>query len=206
MSYEWAGFSPFASVFWAGVTIGSTQILIELKDGFSPYGYSIYDAMAGTLGGFYAMGKRYIPAMQYVDYKFSYFPNSSVYQDNLKKNGGEVLEDGRKTGNGVSVDDYYNQTHWTSFKVAKMLPSGAREYYPEWLAFAFGMGVDDYLHYEYYFSLDYDFEAILKPKQTWVKNLATLLNLVKFPAPAIRLGSNAKFFPLHPWYGFSVRI
>ncbi|MDR0516075.1 MAG: hypothetical protein LBH25_03425, partial [Fibromonadaceae bacterium] len=27
MSYEWAGFSPFASVFWAGVTIGSTQIL-----------------------------------------------------------------------------------------------------------------------------------------------------------------------------------
>jgi hypothetical protein len=204
MSYDWAGLSPFASSLWAGVTVSFTQIMIEFKDGFSPYGYSVWDAAAGTLGGFYAMGKRYIPAMQYIDYKFVYWPNSSEYWDVYKKRG--------KTG--IWFDDYYggNQTHWLSFKVAKMLPSEAREYYPQWLALAFGWGLHgaytdeegwDKIGYGYYISIDYDMEAIFHPKKTWSKNLIAILNHIKFPAPTIRLHPNAKFFPLHPWYGFS---
>jgi len=207
MSYDWAGMAPFASTLWAGITVGFTQILIEFKDGFSPYGYSVWDAAAGTLGGFYAMGKRFIPAMQYVDYKFAYWPNSSGYWDDHRKRG----------ETGIWFDDYYggNQTHWLSFKVAKMLPSEAREYYPEWLAFAFGWGLYeafiygpgwDKIRYGYYISLDYDFEAIFHPQKTWSRNLIIILNHIKFPAPAIRIHPDAKFFPLHPWYGFSVNF
>jgi len=204
MSYDWAGLSPFASTLWAGITVGATQIIIEFKDGFSPYGYSVWDAMAGTLGGFYAMGKMYIPAMQYVDYKFAYWPNSSAYWDYHKE----------KKETGIWFDDYYggNQTHWLSFKVAKMLPE--KNFYPEWLALAFGIGLyDEYvggepgwdkIRYEYYISLDYDFDAIFHPQKTWSKNLITILNHIKFPAPAIRLHPSAKFFPLHPWQGFYV--
>jgi hypothetical protein len=208
MSYDWAGLEPFASTLCAGITVGFTQILIEFKDGFSPYGYSVWDAVAGTLGGFYAMGKRFVPAMQYVDYKFTYWPNSSGYWDEHRRQG--------KTG--IWFDDYYggNQTHWLSFKVAKMLPSEAREYYPEWLAFAFGWGLHDVyvggglgwdkIRYGYYISLDYDFEAVFRPQKTWSKNLVTILNHVKFPAPAVRLHPDAKLFPLHPWYGFGVNF
>jgi len=207
MSYDWAGLDPFASTLWAGITVGFTQVVIEFKDGFSPYGYSVWDAAAGTLGGFYAMGKRFIPAMQYVDYKFSYWPNSSEYWDEYRREG--------KTG--IWFDDYYggNQTHWLSFKVAKMLPKEAREYYPGWLAFAFGWGLHDAyissegwdkIRYGYYVSLDYDFEAIFHPQKTWSKNLIAILNHIKFPAPAIRLHPDAKFFPLHPMYGFSVGL
>jgi len=208
MSYDWAGMDPFASTLWAGITVGVTQIIIEFKDGFSPYGYSIWDAVAGTLGGFYAMGKRFVPAMQYVDYKFSYWPNSSGYWDEHRKQG--------KTG--IWFDDYYggNQTHWLSFKVAKMLPSEAGEFYPEWLALAFGWGLHDpyvggepgwdKIRYGYYFSIDYDFNAIFRPQKTWSKNLIAILNRIKFPAPAVRLHPDAKFFPLHPWYGFSVNF
>jgi hypothetical protein len=118
-------------------------------------------------------------------------------------------------GNGVFVDDYYggNQTHWLSFKVGKMLPSGARDYYPQWLAFAFGWGINDWRfkpehgsksRYEFYFSPDYDLEAIFHPQKTWSKNVVRVLNTVKFPAPAVRFGREPKFFPLHPWYGFAV--
>jgi len=207
MSYDWAGLSPFASALWAGTTVGITQIIIEFKDGFSPYGYSVWDALAGTLGGFYAMGKRFIPAMQYVDYKFTYWPNSSGYWDVHRKRG----------ETGIWFDDYYggNQTHWLSFKVAKMLPNKAAEYYPEWLAFAFGWGlyeayIDgpgwDKIRYGYYISFDYDFEAIFRPQKTWSKNLITILNHIKFPAPAVRLHPDAKLFPIHPWYGFSVNF
>ncbi len=210
MSYDWVGMSPFASTLWAGITLGFTQVLIEFKDGFSPYGYSVWDAVAGTLGGFYAMGKRFVPAMQYIDYKFAYWRNNRDYW----KVGGEDKGGSLTGGNGVWVDDYYggNQTHWLSFKVSKMLPAGARDYYPEWLAFAFGWGIDakrfdpkyERSRYEFYFSPDYDLEAIFRPQKTWSKNLVTVFNHVKFPAPAVRIYPKAKFFPLHPWYGFSV--
>ena len=216
MSYDWVGMSPFASTLWAGITLGFTQIAVEFKDGFTPYGYSIYDAMAGTLGGFYAMGKRFIPAMQYVDYKWTYWPNYSGYWDDVRKQGGE-MQGGKLTGgDGVFVDDYYggNQTHWLSFKVAKMLPESAKTNYPQWLAFAFGLGIDDgrfaaenhKSRYEFYASLDYDLEAIFNPQKTWSKNLVKMLNFVKFPAPAVRFGGRdgAKFFPFHPWNGFYV--
>jgi len=196
MSYDWAGMNSFASTLWASITVGFTQIFIEFKDGFSPYGYSVWDAAAGTLGGLYAMGKRFIPAMQYVDYKFSYWPNSSEYWDVYRREG--------KTG--IWFDDYYggNQTHWLSFKIEKISP----------LALAFGWGLYDVyvggpcdrIRYGYYISLDYDFDAIFHPKKTWSKNLITILNHIKFPAPTIRLYPDAKFFPLHPMYGFSVNL
>jgi len=196
MSYDWAGLNTFASALWAGITVGSTQIIIEFKDGFSPYGYSVWDALAGTLGGFYAMGKRFIPAMQYVDYKFAYWPNSSGYWDWHRKKG----------ETGIWFDDYYggNQTHWLSFKIAKMSP----------FALAIGLGLYDAyvgsepgwdkIRHDYYISLDYDFNAIFHPQKTWSKNLITILNHIKFPAPALRLHPSAKFFPLHPWQGFYV--
>jgi hypothetical protein len=216
MSYDWVGMSPFASTLWAGITLGFTQILIEFKDGFSPYGYSVWDAVAGTLGGFYAMGKRFIPVMQYVDYKFVYWRNNREYW----KMDGEDKGGSLTGGNGVWVDDYYggNQTHWLSFKLGKMLPAATRDYYPAWLAFAFGWGIDDRRfdgslppeqrrsRYEFYFSPDYDLEAVFRPQKIWSKNLVTILNHIKFPAPAVRLYPNAKFFPLHPWYGFSVNL
>jgi len=216
MSYDWVGMSPFASVLWAGITLGVTQIAVEFKDGFSPYGFSIYDAMAGTLGGFYAMGKRFVPAMQYVDYKWAYWSNYSGYWDSVRQHGGEGMGGKWTGGNGVFVDDYYggNQTHWLSFKVAKMLPESAKTNYPQWLAFAFGWGIDEGYYiaergrssYEYYVSLDYDLEAVFNPQKTWSKNLVKMLNFVKFPAPAVRFGgrNSTKFFPLHPWHGFYV--
>jgi len=198
MSYDWAGMTPFASALWAGITVGFTQIFIEFKDGFSPYGYSVWDAATGTLGGFYAMGKRFIPAMQYVDYKFTYWPNSREYWDRSREKG----------ETGIWFDDYYggNQTHWLSFKFPQISP----------LALALGWGLHDVyvsdeqgwdkIRYGYYVSLDYDFEAIFHPQKTWSKNLIIILNHIKFPAPTIRLHPDAKFFPLHPMYGFSVNL
>jgi len=206
MSYDWVGMSPFASTFWAGITLGLTQIAIEFKDGFSPYGYSKWDAVAGTLGGFYAMGKRFIPAMQYVDYKFVYWRNNKEYW----KLDGEDKGGSLTGGDGVWVDDYYggNQTHWLSFKVGKFMP-----HYMEWFAFAFGWGIDDKRfdsnygrsRYEYYISPDYDLEAIFRPQETWSKNLVTILNHVKWPAPVLRFYPKPKLFPIHPLgFGFNV--
>jgi hypothetical protein len=205
-AYDWVGFSPFYAAFWAAVTVGFTQIAVELKDGFSPYGFSVLDAVSGTLGGLYAMGKRFVPAFAYVDYKLAYWPTSrKYYWDEVKKNPKEE---------GVFTDDYPNYSHWISFKIEKMLPSAAKPYWPGFLGLAFGWAMDckQYTHpgndggYEYYLSLDYDLEAIFNPSSTWGKNLLAVINHIKFPAPAIRFGENARFFPLHPTYGFAVNL
>jgi hypothetical protein len=204
-SFDWAGLSPFASTLCAGMAFGFTQVLVEFKDGLAPYGYSAWDATAGTLGGFYAMGKRFVPAMKYVDYKWAYWINSNKYWDEVEKSGGELMNGKFTGGEGVFVDDYVNQTHWLSFKVAKMLPDGITNY-PEWLAFAIGIGIDETKYeqrykkyiFEYYAALDYDLEAIFKPQKTWSKNLFMVLNHFKLPAPAYRFGHNSKFFLFFP--------
>jgi len=195
-AYDWVGFSPFYATFWAAMTVAFTQIVVELKDGFSPYGYSVWDATSGTLGGLYAMGKRFLPAFSYIDYKFTYWPSKKDYWD-------EVKNDPKKQG--VFTDDYPNQSHWLSFKIEKILPSAARPYWPGFLDLAFGWAINQ-SSYEYYLSFDYDLEAIFNPSKTWSKNLLAVINHIKFPAPAVRFGENAKFFPLHPMYGFSVNI
>ena len=63
-----------------------------------------------------------------------------------------------------------------------MLPVKARTYYPEWLAFAFGLSIDEGRfthsknggfkkgHYEIYFALDYDLEAF-KPHSRLARTL-----------------------------------
>ena len=133
--YRWAGISEFYSYLFAGFSAMATHIAIDVKDGYSPeWGFSIFDVLSGTLGGFLPMAERYIPVFKYVDLKWSYWINTKAYY--------------RQSKTGVFTDDYCNQTFWASFKVYRMLPKAAREYYPSWLAIAAGLSIDEgvFLH------------------------------------------------------------
>lgn len=200
--YHWAGFSESTSYLMAGSSAFLTHVAIDIKDGFSPqWGFSIFDVMSGTLGGFYPMAKRYVPIFKYFDLKMSYWVNSHAYYNS--------------SDTGVATDDYVNQTYWCSFKIYRMLPYAARRYYPEWLAFAVGLSIDDGVYeinpethrhmyhykdvgkYEVYLALDYDFEAF-RPHQLWARNLVKALNYFKFPAPTLQVYPEVKFFLLYP--------
>ena len=116
-AYYWAGASEFSSYLFAGLSAMATHVAIDVKDGFAPlWGFSIFDVLSGTLGGFYPMMERYIPVFKYVDLKWSYWINSHAYYNQSKT--------------GVFTDDYVNQTFWASFKPYRMLPESLRHYYP----------------------------------------------------------------------------
>lgn len=194
--YHWAGISEFNSYLLAGTSAMLTHVAIDVKDGFSPeWGFSIFDVLAGSLGGFYPMAKRYVPWFKYIDLKWSYWINSDVYYEN--------------TDTGVFTDDYPNHTYWCSFKIYRMLPYGARKYYPEWLALAAGLSIDDVIFhrgmgkhpkggsYEVYLALDYDLEAF-HPHKWWSRKLVTALNYIKWPAPTIQVYPDVKFFLTYP--------
>ncbi|MBO7512370.1 MAG: DUF2279 domain-containing protein, partial [Fibrobacter sp.] len=153
--YRWAGISEFYSYLFAGLSAFATHVAIDVKDGYSPeWGFSIFDVLSGTLGGFLPMAERYVPVFKYVDLKWSYWINTKAYY--------------RQSKTGVFTDDYCNQTFWASFKVYRMLPKAARQYYPSWLAIAAGLSIDEGVflhdknitpHREVYIALDYDLEA-----------------------------------------------
>ncbi|MCF0222026.1 MAG: DUF2279 domain-containing protein [Fibrobacter sp.] len=183
--YRWSGLSEFKSYLFAGLTAMSTHIAIDIKDGFAPeWGFSIFDVLAGSIGGFLPMAERYIPVFKYIDLKWSYWVNSKVYYEN--------------TDTGIFTDDYPNHTYWCSFKINRMLPASVRDYYPDWLAVAAGISVDDVIFhkglgkhpkggsYEIYIALDYDLEA-LRPQSRWARTLVRYLNYIKLPAPTIQV-------------------
>lgn len=189
--YRWAGTSEFNAYLFAGLSAMMTHIAIDVKDGYSPeWGFSVFDVLSGTLGGFYPMAERYIPVFKYVDFKWSYWINTKAYY--------------RQSDTGIFTDDYVNQTFWASFKPYRLLPSGARAYYPSWLAVAAGLSIDEKVftkephpRREVYIALDYDLEAF-RPQSRLARTLVKYLNYFKLPAPTIQVYPEFHWFLLYP--------
>lgn len=193
--YRWAGASEFQSYLFAGLSAMATHIAIDVKDGFAPkWGFSIFDVLSGTLGGFLPMAERYVPVFKYVDLKWSYWINTTVYYDKEK----------HTSGGGVFTDDYVNQTYWASFKPYRLLPAAAQKYYPSWLAIAVGLSIDEKMfttkkhpHREVYLALDYDLEAF-RPQSRLARQVVKFLNYFKLPAPTIQVYPKFNWFLLYP--------
>ena len=191
--YRWAGISEFKSYLFAGLSAMATHIAIDVKDGYSPeWGFSIFDVLSGTLGGFLPMAERYIPVFKYVDLKWSYWINTKAYY--------------RQSNTGVFTDDYCNQTFWASFKIHRMLPKAARQYYPSWLAIAAGLSIDEGVflhnkditpHREVYIALDYDLEAF-RPQSRMARTIVKYLNYFKLPAPTVQVYPEFHWYLLYP--------
>jgi len=191
--YRWAGTSEFQAYLFAGLSAMMTHVAIDVKDGYSPeWGFSVFDVLSGTLGGFYPMAERYIPVFKYVDLKWSYWINTKAYY--------------RQSHTGVFTDDYCNQTFWASFKPYRLLPASVRAYYPSWLAIAAGLSIDEGVfikhyegtpHREVYIALDYDLEAF-RPQTRLARTLIKSLNYFKLPAPAIQVYPEFHWYLLYP--------
>lgn len=189
--YRWAGTSEFQAYLFAGLSAMLTHVAIDVKDGFSPeWGFSVFDVVSGTLGGFLPMAERYVPFFKYVDLKWSYWINTKAYY--------------RQSDTGIFTDDYCNQTFWASFKPYRMIPSAWRKYYPSWLAIAAGLSIDEgvFTHAsdpkrEVYIALDYDLESF-RPQSRLARQAIKWLNYFKFPAPTIQVYPEFHWFLLYP--------
>lgn len=189
--YRWAGTSEFQAYLFAGLSAMMTHVAIDVKDGYSPeWGFSIFDVLSGTIGGFYPMAERYIPIFKYIDLKWSYWINTKVYY--------------RQSDTGIFTDDYVNQTFWASFKPYRLLPAAARQYYPSWLAVAAGLSIDEKVftrephpRREVYIALDYDLEAF-RPQSRMARQVIKFLNYFKLPAPAVQVYPEFNWFLLYP--------
>ena len=195
---RWSGLGREASA-WYGCGLSVfVQMVIEIKDGYSPrWGYSVWDVASGSLGSLFTTLKVYSPALAAFDVKFSYFRHTDKYFSWIKPTG---------TWN----DDYINQTYWLSARMKSLLPKSAARWWPAWLALAAGFGVDESLNgyddrhpdrtsgsIELYLALDVDVTKILPSDNGVWETVKRYLNYIKFPAPALRFTPHVIAFGLY---------
>ena len=207
-AFNWAGFNKKQELFIGGTIGFAYMTAVECMDGFSNgWGFSYGDMIANALGTSAAISQQAFWKEQRIQFKFSYA------QSGLAKYNHDLL------GNSLSTQllkDYNSQTYWLSVNPSSFIKKENK--FPKWLNVAFGYSAYGMLGgYEnnfvvqdadgnvlkfdrerrYYFSLDVDLTRI-KTKSKVLKKVFSVINILKFPAPAIQFSKNkTRFYYLY---------
>ncbi len=181
-AFEWAGFSPTASV-WMGAAFSIAYMTdVEIEDGFArDWGFSMGDQIFNVTGALYPVAQHYWEPLKSFNVKWSYFPS-------------EDLTSGKR--NGAFLDDYNGQTMWLSMNVHDVLGKKAKSFWPDYLNIVTGYGVNHYTEYDkryadYYVGLDVNWEKIIPGKSKfmlWFKNVINHFRF--FPLPVLRFNKD----------------
>ncbi len=169
---------------------------IECLDGFSRgWGYSWGDQLADGLGTGLGIAQEAIWKEQRIQLKFSYAQSGlAKYNPSLlgKNNYTQILK------------DYNGQTYWLSINPSSFVKRANK--FPKWLNVSVGYGAYGMLggfsnefvvednngnvlklerERRFYLSLDVDLRRI-KTKSRLLKSLFSVVNILKFPAPALQ--------------------
>jgi len=207
-AFTWAGYSKRQQL-WVGGLVGfGYMTAIEIFDGFSRgWGFSWGDQFTNLLGSAAAISQQIGWQEQRIQIKFSYS------QSGLAKYNPSLL--GKSPYTQV-LKDYNGQTYWLSVNPYSFMKKSAR--FPKWLNIAVGYGAGgmigarnnnlivrdskgEVLNFErnrrFYLSLDVDLTRI-NTKSKLLQKIFSVVNILKFPAPALQWSGNQfKFFYLY---------
>ena len=208
---QWAGYEDKKAIKLSVIGALAFQNTFEIMDGFSSgWGFSIPDFTANLIGAstFYFQQKHW--AKQRIKFKVSYWPVDYPNEVFESENGMFTTSLSARANSlyGTSqferfLKDYNAQTHWISIDVAAFLQN---DIWPEWLNLALAYGSEnmygakynsweindeniivpqDYSRYKkIVLGLDYNLSNI-KTKNRFYRSLLDLLDIFKWPAPAI---------------------
>lgn len=203
-AFNWAGYNKQKELFIGGTIGFAYMTAIECMDGFSKgWGFSFGDEIGNVFGTTLAISQQALWKQQRIQLKYSYS------QSGLSKYNGSLL--GNNFGTQI-LKDYNAQTYWLSINPSAFMKQENK--FPKWLNVAIGYSaygmlggtennfvVQDedgsVLKFErerrYYFSLDIDLTQI-KTKSKILKKAFSIINILKFPAPAIQFTKNKPRF------------
>lgn len=186
-SLEWADVSRGRSLVWGAVGSTLFQTYVEVRDGFSEWGFDRVDFAADLAGAWYPVLQHEVPFFRNFNFKFSYWPKSAG-------------EPGAFPGQTHTVfDDYEGQTIWLSLTMRNLLPKSVSTWWPGYLCLSIGVGVrDNYSPNRYlvvFVAPDLDMTEIIPGDSALLRTIREFLNLVHLPLPAVRISPGAV------WYG-----
>ena len=163
----WGGHSENASFWWATGITAFHAFVVEVGDGFSPYGFDYKDITFNYIGLAYSILQDRLALLKNFEIKWSlYYPlNRHTFKIN-------------------SLYDYH--IYWMSAKVNALLPESLKPYWPEFLQITFGLGTDDNItRRTYILAFDYNLELIpLEGKDASL--IKRILNMFHLPAPGVK--------------------
>ena len=206
-AYQWAGFRK-KHVLVSGGAGFVYMTAIEVLDGFSNgWGFSWGDQVSNALGTSSAILQHAFWNEQRISVKFSYASSG------LAKYNPKLLGENFYT---QILKDYNGQTLWLSINPSAFFKPQSK--FPKWLNLAFGYSAygmlgafsnsfvvqdsdGNVLKFDrarrYYFSLDVDLTRV-KTKSKILKSVFSVVNILKFPFPAIQFSQNKwRFYPLY---------
>jgi hypothetical protein len=200
--WKWTSLPAKKATVLGGISALGFQTVLEYLDAHSAaWGWSWADVGANVFGTSLFTVQDFIWQEQKVQFKFSSFPVR--YHPSLKERAYDLY------GNDFAtrlLKDYNAQTYWLSFNVSSILPKSKA---PRWLNLAIGYGAqgmfggyqniardkngiitfyrpDVTRRRQFFLSPDVDFTKIRTQKKG-IKTLLSLMNMIKFPAPALEL-------------------
>mgnify|MGYP005836990401 FL=1 len=191
-SLLWANMNEEQAL-WYGTAGGlAFQTFTEIEDGFSAWGFDRVDWLCDLGGALWTPVRYYFPFLRTFDLKMSYHPSD------LLGNPGGV---GFKGQEHLMVDDYEGQTFWLSVKIENILPESIKDYWPDFLCFAFGYGVRGVAasdpHSMYFIAPDIDFLKLIPQSTPILRTLSEILNFIHPPLPALRIYPRAVFYGIY---------
>jgi hypothetical protein len=217
---KWAGIKENDAI-WIGAGVGLLlQTSVEVLDGFSTnWGFSVPDFAFNTLGAtsFVVQQKAWgeqriafkVSATKRAYYDATIYSENGAFTSSLERRAEDLY--GAHLAE-TFLKDYNAQTIWASINISSFLDEEAR--FPKWLNIAVGYGAENMFggfentweengqqfslqtdafprYRQFYFSPDIDFTRI-PTKKPLIKTLLSVLNIFKFPAPALELNTEGK--------------
>ena len=212
--FLWTGMEQ-STALWLSAGMGFLyQTTVELFDGFSKkWGFSWFDTGFNVLGVSCFVAQELLWEEQRFRWKLSSWPkqysdepifsNDEKFHSSVKKRAEDLFGKSRAER---FLKDYNAQTIWLSVNPNSFFKQSR---IPKWLNVALGVSAENlfggfenrWIEQEYTFHLpsdkfprysqlflapDIDFSKI-PVDQTWLKTIMTVLNIFKFPSPAIQI-------------------
>lgn len=207
-AFAWTGFGPRASAGLGAATSFAVMFEIEMRDAyFADWGFSIPDFVANTAGASVPLIHTLWPETQAVGFKFSYWPSPLYLDYDERRVAG-------RPNTQYAIDDYEGMTFWLTFAVERVLPEAWQERWPDGFGLALGYGARgmhganvksrgrerEYRNLpsaqpEVLLSVDYDARQL--PGEGLWEDVKQQLNWMRFPAPAVRLYPDLRFYLLY---------
>ena len=206
--WKWTGLSENKTLWIGGLSALGYLTIIEFLDAHSSkWGWSWADMGANLTGTGLFIAQEAAWHEQRIKFKFS--SHLASYDPALKKRANDLY--GKSFPERI-LKDYNSQTYWFSVNMKSFI---AESRIPAWLNLAVGYGADGLLggfenkwmdgdpgfpidrsdikrKRQFYLSPDIDLSKI-KTNKKGIRILLDILNVLKFPAPALMLDSEGKF-------------
>ena len=201
--WKWTGMKPRKAIWLGGLSGAVFQTVIETLDGFSAgWGWSWTDILANTAGSGLLISQELLWKSQRIQLKTSF--HRKKYKDEMLNARSDALF-GKSLPERL-LKDYNGQTYWLSANLHSFFPNTQ---IPEWLQVAVGTGAEGMFggyenisrdaegHIEFdrtdiprrrqwYLAPDVDLTKI-RTQHKSIKIILYLLNMFKFPTPALEL-------------------